>query len=248
MAEKIKIFKTSDYSIFGVNKHNRAVDETHVKRVVKSMRENGFNPDFPILVNKSDMTVIDGQHRLAAAKILRIPVYFKFAMEEYTAAAIMEINSTSKKWSWLDFATTMAHDTSLPNCNDFLMLINTYEKTKDVLNFTTLIAIIATKGEKTNVVFKQKAATFKFEIPNRFFEYVELLRKVKAVAKYGNHFQEALWCAFNDANFKEATFLEVAPKMRRMSNFLTNKMEIQRVYNYKRRLCIDIVSVEERMR
>ena len=66
-----QIYFTNDYGMFGWIKGNRLLDESRIKKICKANRVDGINlfPYVPILVTK-DNKVIDGQHRLMAAKSL----------------------------------------------------------------------------------------------------------------------------------------------------------------------------------
>ncbi len=61
-----KVYQTSDLSIFKQIEGNRVPNLQHIKRLADSIRVYGMKCN-PILVNER-MEVIDGQHRLMAAK------------------------------------------------------------------------------------------------------------------------------------------------------------------------------------
>src|SRR5574344_417566 len=69
-----RIYRSSDLSIFKLCDKNRSINQGHVKKLVKSMKVHGFLPD-PIRVS-DDYIVIDGQHRLEAARKVGIPVLY----------------------------------------------------------------------------------------------------------------------------------------------------------------------------
>jgi len=69
-----KIYTTMDYGIFKFDKMNRQVNASRVRQLVKSMHLRGFINE-PIKVTPS-LVVIDGQHRLEAAKITKKPVLY----------------------------------------------------------------------------------------------------------------------------------------------------------------------------
>lgn len=73
--ESPTILKTKDYSIFksvGFNKDKR---KKHIQDIIKSIKKENLLHLHPILVNKN-MELIDGQHRLAAAKELDIEIFY----------------------------------------------------------------------------------------------------------------------------------------------------------------------------
>ena len=69
-----KVYKTNDLSIFKQIGGNRVPNLQHIKRLSQSISVYGMKCN-PILVNEQ-MEVIDGQHRLAAAKEANSFVYF----------------------------------------------------------------------------------------------------------------------------------------------------------------------------
>ena len=68
-----QVYKTNNYDIFKLMPNNRNVNLTHVGRLKLSFKEMYLIS--PIIVN-SRMEIIDGQHRLHAAKELNLPIYY----------------------------------------------------------------------------------------------------------------------------------------------------------------------------
>ena len=73
--EKVKIQKTTNYNQFKKIKGNRPYAQRHLSNLIASIAEKNLLEYKPILVNEQ-MEIIDGQHRVAAAKKLGLPVYF----------------------------------------------------------------------------------------------------------------------------------------------------------------------------
>ena len=71
---QIVVYETTDYEQFGKLKGNRNINEAQVIGIRNSIEKIGYQP-VPILVNER-LEVIDGQHRLEAARTLGIPIYF----------------------------------------------------------------------------------------------------------------------------------------------------------------------------
>ncbi len=93
--------KTTDYSIFEKEEKNRELSETNVIRIMKSIQAKNLLCYRPILVDK-DMKIIDGQHRLEAAKRLKIPIYYEVS-KTLSSNDIILLNSNSKFWSFDDY-------------------------------------------------------------------------------------------------------------------------------------------------
>lgn len=102
------IIETTDYDQFTILGGNRDIDKNHVKRMTKLLGEQGnLTGDFPIIVNKR-MEVMDGQHRLAALKQLKWPVYYQ-VRENLSLSQVRAINVGHRNWTWLDFARSYAN-------------------------------------------------------------------------------------------------------------------------------------------
>lgn len=91
---------TKDLSMFKYTQDNRPIDRAHVSRLVSSIRSRNMLQYRPIIVDK-EFNVIDGQHRLEAARILGIPIYYE-VQENNKAEDIIYFN-LSKNWSIIDF-------------------------------------------------------------------------------------------------------------------------------------------------
>jgi hypothetical protein len=96
----VKIFITSDYSIFVLSELNRVPG--HHKRVLESIKENDYTMYQPILVNNK-MEIVDGQNRFLACKNLGLPIHF-IVSEDIKIFAAADINRASKNWTASDYA------------------------------------------------------------------------------------------------------------------------------------------------
>lgn len=102
--EVLKVFVTSDYSIFKIMKDNRAIHEQHVMRLVESFKDNHLI--CPIIVNEK-YEVIDGQHRLEASRITGKPVHY-MVVPGYGIHEVKVLNANQKNWTKLDFLKAFA--------------------------------------------------------------------------------------------------------------------------------------------
>mgnify|MGYP003676458481 CR=1 FL=1 len=74
--KEMHLKSTKSYSIFNSIIGNRNLDSKNLKRIKESINEIGLQ--MPILVNQNK-SIIDGQHRLQAAKELEIPITYTIA-------------------------------------------------------------------------------------------------------------------------------------------------------------------------
>jgi hypothetical protein len=97
----MQIHQTTNYSLFKSINSNREVDRKHVKKLVASIGKKNLLHVNPINVNDA-MEVIDGQHRLEAAKILKVPIFF-VQEKKLSNADISMLNSNKKTWQIIDY-------------------------------------------------------------------------------------------------------------------------------------------------
>lgn len=93
--------KTSNYSIFKKHPQNRDVVEKMVSRIKASIQAANMLEFRPILVD-SEMKVIDGQHRLQAAKELGVEIYYEIKHDASTEDMLL-LNQAQTRWSIPDF-------------------------------------------------------------------------------------------------------------------------------------------------
>lgn len=95
------IQSTTAYHLFKTINSNRVVDRSHVAKLIKAIRKKNLLHLQPITVDK-DMNVIDGQHRLQAAKILQVPVYYQRDCK-VSEEDMSDMNSIKKNWTLNDY-------------------------------------------------------------------------------------------------------------------------------------------------
>lgn len=102
---KMKILTTSNYQMFKRVKGNRDINvpanQKHLDGIVNSMKAHGWI-GAPIVVNK-DMELIDGQNRLKAAEIAKVPVRYMVENKPIEPIeAVQIIGNTVKQWTIQD--------------------------------------------------------------------------------------------------------------------------------------------------
>jgi hypothetical protein len=99
----LKINSTKNYRLFTRSSDNRDTNPGRRRRLKQSMQKYGFLPYFPIVCQRSEgkLVVKEGQHRLAIAETLGLPVHWVEADKDFDIA---EINSTAEVWRIRDYA------------------------------------------------------------------------------------------------------------------------------------------------
>jgi hypothetical protein len=95
-----KVYKTNDLSIFKTLPGNRVPNLQHINRLTYSINKYGMKCN-PILVNDK-WEVIDGQHRLEAAKIAKTYIFY-IITPGYTLKEVHTLNLNQKNWSKSDY-------------------------------------------------------------------------------------------------------------------------------------------------
>lgn len=93
--------KTTNYEIFGDIASNRELDPRHVNRLKKAIQEKNLLHLNPIIVDEENR-VIEGQHRLEAAKQLQLPIYY-ITDSNVDKSDIAALNTNKKNWSVQDY-------------------------------------------------------------------------------------------------------------------------------------------------
>lgn len=105
---KSSISTTRNYRLFKLSADNRPLNLKKRKRLRESMAKYGFLRSYPIscVRNKAgELVVKDGQHRLAIAEELGLPVHYYVEDVDYD---IGMVNCTQEKWVVRDFAMMFA--------------------------------------------------------------------------------------------------------------------------------------------
>jgi hypothetical protein len=116
-----RIQSTNQYTLFGTIGSNREVDKKHVKRLAAAISENNLLHLNPIIVN-SEMQVIDGQHRLQAAKLLNVPIFY-VTDDGVNKGHIAALNTNQKNWATMDYVNYWQRE-KRPGFRDLAKFIN----------------------------------------------------------------------------------------------------------------------------
>jgi len=103
----MKIEETTEYESFHIDKCNRPVDEASVIALMLSIQSKNLLRSKPILVD-ADFNIIDGQHRLEAARRLGIPIPY-YIEETATIDDVIKLNTNQKNWGIGDYLNYYAN-------------------------------------------------------------------------------------------------------------------------------------------
>jgi hypothetical protein len=142
---------TTNYDQFKLREDNRPIDQAHLRKLKLSIASRNLLELRPIIVNE-DLEVMDGQHRLEAARQLGLDIYY--TVEKKLVNTDMILMNINKSWVTADFMHYY-----VTNGND------EYIKLKRFMERTGLnlkISLLLTMGGTNDAHFAFKNGEYKF--------------------------------------------------------------------------------------
>jgi hypothetical protein len=176
-----QIQSTMNYDLFQFLDGNRKINPNHVF-MLKS--DPTFAEQFeyhPIIVNEK-MQVIDGQHRLEAARSLEIPVYY-VVQKGASHSTVKNINVNQKAWRAEDYLTFYSFD------NKEFAFVNEM-KNLFVINLDFIIATIAAfeNTSRSTIAAQFKRGAIKIKNKQQLKDYLQSLTPLlKDIRKDSNY-------------------------------------------------------------
>ncbi len=147
---------TTDYSLFSMMEQNRDIDMSNrkVKNLFKSMKDHGWLMAFPAMARKngSKLILIDGQHRVAVARELGIPVRYVIEDRDIDVA---QLNDTSHAWTVDDFVKRYTKE-GLPDYVSLMAFSEHYG-----ISLPMASGLLNNTSSPGNVLHRVKMGTFK---------------------------------------------------------------------------------------
>jgi hypothetical protein len=233
-----KVYKTNDLSIFKLIDGNRIQNLQHIKRLSESIRIYGMKCN-PILVNEQ-MEVIDGQHRLMAAKEAKSYVYF-IIVNGYSLSEVHTLNLNQKNWSKKDFLDGYANIGLLP-----YIKLKKFHKENEDFTLSVCIAFCNNTTDNSHNRLGENLEVFEDgtwigKDFNLAYEWANKIRMIKPYYKNYNNssFVATMITLINNDKFD---FDEFMHKLRIQPTALvdcTNRSQyktlIESIYNYRSR-------------
>jgi hypothetical protein len=228
--------KTNDYDIFKFREDNREkISQPHVEKLVRSISSKNLLDLKPILVNEK-MEILDGQHRVLAAKKLGVDVYYDIK-KEIDSYDIILLN-TSKEWRLEDYLNYYCK-----NGYKEYQIFNEFIKANKV-SIKIGLAIACCKSREKIELFR--AGKFVFiggELSVRIdlcWSTIKYIKEMNGFSPYtgSTRFWSALIKMFNHPDFNFKAWTKNLEKMvNRVSNKISEKDYLslfQDIYNWKR--------------
>lgn len=160
-----EIKKSTDYKKFKTLDFQRPVSGQHVYKLMESIKECNLLNANPIIVDKN-YYIIDGQHRLAACKQLKTPVYYQVVDvdAEENSNVIININK-HEAWTLVNYIDFHANQNNL----DYERAINLSKLYNIPIN---IIIYLAKKVSGSKATLKIRAGEMK--IPEDAEAFLEI--------------------------------------------------------------------------
>ena len=145
-----QIKQSSDFTIFKKIEGNRLIKQSHINKLVLSIQEKNLLHLKPIIVNK-DFYILDGQHRLEAARICNVPIFY-IQIDSSAFREMSNLNHNQLNWSFKDYMNFFSTILKNENYIKLNKLCNTYEL--DVNSILLFAGEVYTKKEFKTKFFK----------------------------------------------------------------------------------------------
>lgn len=230
------IKSTKNYRMFKIVDENRPLNIDRHKKLRYSMQKYGFLKSFPVACiqnGSKHVTVKDGQHRIAIAEELGLPVYYYVDDVDFDVA---EVNCTAKVWSIRDYCEKYAANGN-KHYQEALEFADQYKLPLSKA-MTLLYGCKSVGGCRPSIVqdglFKVKAASFAHDVAGCYVSMAALSRSLRS-----NAFLGALIMAFSVDGFDGNRLVRKASKCReRLVPYSTKEAfldMIEDVYNFKQK-------------
>lgn len=241
------IQQTKDYDVFQHFGCNRRLHEGNLKKLQRSISQENMLASRPILIDEQ-FRVIDGQHRLEAARRLGVPVWYQVHDGRRPEDMIM-LNNAVKSWGipdYLNFYTKNSYA-------NYINLSSFIEKNKVDVN----IALHMLNSDRSTGFYKDfKEGRYEFPDTTEYMNVI--LRKtmiddtIEFIKKKtsGNKIyldRVTFYCSlvtfFNRDNFQYETFMKKLQYKLDLMRPCSKKEEylkiLQSIYNWKNQAPID---------
>lgn len=229
-----KIYQTTNYERFQFRKDNRPVEDNNVKKLIKSIGDMGQK--LPIKIDYS-FNVLDGQHRLKACIALNIPVTYIIDNETMSTEQIAQLQSTTKKWNYADYAHSFATDEE--KGADYRLYKNFIDHYSEFPHSTALLMLTNSKNNSGNCDSVFRSGKFKIKSFNKAKLIAETLRSLAPYYKNYNKkgFVSSVVSMMNHADFNLERLMRKMPKRCKEIHDFSKTEDyldtLQDIYNWK---------------
>jgi hypothetical protein len=232
-----EVFETSDYEMFVFRGDNRMIIPSHVKELTKDMVKRGWERGSYVVVNEL-MEIVDGQHRVLAAKAAGIP--FHFISENGTGFdSIRGLNKKQRNWNIIDHIHGYI---SGDNKNSNYVVLHSFMNNFPTLRPTECMMIVKNSMSATT---RQEFEDGLFVVRDMKLAYEWGHRLVSLKPYFENGYNKSIfvramikvWTSGVTFDFDEFLHkIKLRPRMIYMCGTVDQYIDmIQEIYNYRRK-------------
>lgn len=227
--KKFEMGVTENYSSFKFFNYNRAINNSNLKNIKKSIQKWG--QIMPVLVNK-DLYVIDGQHRLVAMQELELPIHYIICYN-YIAHDVEEVNNVGKNWDIRARVNNLAEHGD-ENC---IKLLQMYEQWGHTFSEGTINDAFLKNSTTSTKALKSKTYIINEEFGTEVLENAIIMSDIVTKATQTKFVRALKRVMISNPNFDINTLRHKAEnrKLNVYNNEVEIKEEIIEVYNYRTR-------------
>ena len=167
------IEQTTEYDVFKTLEGNRKISENHVKNLIDFIKKRNLLKYNPILANEH-FEVIDGQHRLEAAKSLKYPIYYIIGGGlSYRDAGVL--NACSDDWEFREYL-----DIYLKNGHEEYVKLFNFKKTHN-MNLKRFQYLMSKEQKQ---IFDEKFKVGTFYIIDDLNAISEKIKKINEIVSF----------------------------------------------------------------
>lgn len=220
---------TKNYSQFQFSPRNRPIDQKHLNKLIAAIKNKNLLRDHPIQVDSNGI-VIDGQHRLEAARQLNLSIYYQVT-RDMTIDDTAAVNGPVKKWTTDDYFAVYCQEER----EEYLKLKEFKQRYPwlslrlaiDLTQYGDRVALDFTKG-----LYKCNDLAFATEVASALLDF----------SRYVTYYKEPPFVAAVKYLFEHAGYehrrmmakLEYASTMlRKCTNSLDYLKVFEDIYNYR---------------
>lgn len=230
LGEQQLMQSTKDYEMFGHINSNRKIDKRHVKTLANLISKNNLLHLNPLIVDGYNR-VVDGQHRLEAAKLLKVQVfYIKDAGINKTDIAAL--NSNKKNWSLVDYINFHTEE-GKPGFKELRNFMALYPK----LPVSSALSLVSTGGRHDTAAIREGSVDVgNVDQAEEIAEFLTWLHDMYDAA-YSGSVAGVIRTMFNAEGFDQELFkTKIQGQPRSLVKCINKKQYLEmflEIYNYK---------------
>lgn len=189
------VFETEKYELFNRVTGNREVKEEKVRTLVEAVQKCNMLSVCPVIVTK-DYYLLDGQHRVEAAKRLGLPYYYVIAPDHIQKSSMIDLNVTQNQWAIADYIRYYAENGD----ENYIKLIQFCRKNN--VGFSLGVSFLGCPRRNLKRIVMDKSFTFDPAFVEQAEEKIECYRKLLSDVVFSG--DKSVYNIFASFSFLEA--------------------------------------------